>query len=85
MRILSSVVYPATCFLPVSISYDNHRCAVGTQFVRYYNFRLAIALHGFSYEFQRGFAIGALGDIAFQNFTFVIYGPPQIVHLAVDL
>ena len=37
MRILSSVVYPATCFLPVSISYDHHRCAVGTQFVRHYN------------------------------------------------
>ena len=45
MRILSSVVYPATCFLPVSIFYYHHRCTIGTQFVRYYNFRLAIALY----------------------------------------
>ena len=85
MRILSSVVYPTTCFLPVSISYDHHRCAVGTQLVRYYNFRLAIALHRFSYEFQRCFAISALTHITFQNFTFVIYGTPKVVPFSVDL
>jgi hypothetical protein len=85
MRILSSVVYPATCFLPVSISYDHHRCAVGTQFVRYYNFRLAIALHWFSYEFQRGLAISTLTYVTFQNFTFVIYSTLKVVPFTIDL
>ena len=85
MRILSSVVYPATCFLPASISYDHHRGAVRTQFVRYYNFRLAIALHRFSYELQRGFTISALTYITFQNFTFVIDSTSQVVTFTVDL
>jgi hypothetical protein len=85
MRVLSSVVYPATCFLPVRISYDHHRCAVGTQFVSHYNSRLATALHRFSYEFQRSLAISALTYITLKHLTFVIYSTPKVVPFAVDL
>ena len=85
MRVLSSVVYPAAYFLPVSISYDHHRCAVGTQFVRYCNFRLAIALHWFSYEFQSGATITPFAYVALQNFTSMIYRTPKVVPFTVDL
>jgi len=43
------------------------------------------ALHCFPEEFQRRFAVAALANIAFQNFTFVIYSPPQVVRFSVDL
>ena len=85
MRILSSVVYPATCFLPVSISYDHHRCAVGTQFVRHNHFWPAVALHCFSEKFQCRFAVSALGNITFQHLTFVINGSPEVMYLSIDL
>ena len=53
MRIFSSVVYPTVCFLPVSISYDHHRCAVATQFVRYYHFLgWPLRLIDFKYGFE---------------------------------
>ncbi len=85
MRILSSIVHPAPRFLLVSIYYDHHRCAIGTQFVRYNNSRSAIAFHGISFEFQSGFAISVLTHITFPNFTFVIHGPPEVMHLSIDL
>ena len=44
----------------------------------------AKALHCFSEEFQRGLAIPALGDIAFQYFSFVVNGPPEVVRFTVD-
>jgi hypothetical protein len=44
-----------------------------------------MAFHGFPEEFQGSLAITALRDKAFQDFPFVIHGPPKIVRLAVDL
>ena len=85
MRILSSIVHPAPRFLLVSIYYDHHRCAIGTQFVRYNNSRSAIAFHGISFEFQSGFAISVLTHITFPNFTFVINGSPEVMRLSIDL
>ena len=85
MRILVSVVYPAPRFLLVSIYYDHHRCAIGTQFVRYNNSRSAIAFHGISFEFQRGCAISVLTHITFQNFTFVINCSPKVMPFPIGL
>ena len=45
----------------------------------------AKVLHRFFEEFQCRFAITTHGDIAFQHFTFVIYGPSQVVGFTVDL
>ncbi len=41
--------------------------------------------HCFLWEFQGGFLIACLCDVAFQNFVFMIDGPPKVVPLAVDL
>jgi hypothetical protein len=35
-------------------------------------------------EFQRGLTIPALGDIAFQHFSFMVNGSPQVVRLSVN-
>ena len=85
MRVFSSVIDPAVCFLADSISYDHHHWAVRTQFVRYCNSKLAIALHWFIYEFQSGVAITSFAYVAFQNFTFMIYRMPKIVPFTLDL
>jgi|GEM_PF-3456612 len=45
----------------------------------------AKALHCFSEEFQRRFAITTLRDKIFQNSPFVINGPPEVVRLAINL
>jgi hypothetical protein len=44
-----------------------------------------MAFHGFAEEFLGCIAIPALCEKAFQDFPFVIYSPPKIVLLAVDL
>ena len=45
----------------------------------------AMAFHGFPKEFQCCLAITALCDEAFQDFSFVIHSPPEVVRLAVYL
>jgi hypothetical protein len=45
----------------------------------------AMAFHCFPKEFQGCLAITALRNEAFQDFPFVIYSPPKIVRLTVDL
>ena len=47
--------------------------------------RVAVPFHRFTKEFQCGLAIAALGDIAFQHLSLVIYGAPQVVGFTVDL
>ena len=44
-----------------------------------------VALQQLPEEFQCGLAVSALGNIAFQHFALMIYRPPQVVDLAVDL
>ena len=58
---------------------------VRTQQIGHDDMRSTKAPHYFSEEFQCRFAIPALGNIAFQHLTFVIYGPPYVKGLAVDL
>ena len=42
-------------------------------------------LHRFPEEFQRGFSIPALDHKGFQDFAFVIDGPPEVMSDTVDL
>ncbi len=44
-----------------------------------------MAFHGFPEEFQRRFAVTALGHKAFDHLALVVHGPPKLVCLAVDL
>ena len=44
-----------------------------------------MALHGFPELFQCDFSIPALGHKGFQDFAFVIAGPPEVVGDTVDL
>ncbi len=46
---------------------------------------LAMTFHGFPQEFQRRFAVTALGHKAFEHLALVVHGPPKIVRLAVNL
>jgi len=79
MRILSPVVDPATCLLPVSISYGNHLCAVVPEPICNNNAWLAVPLHGSFYEFKCCFAITAFTYSAFQHFTSMITSTPKIM------
>ena len=47
--------------------------------------RWAKALHCFSEEFQCRFAVTALGNIAFQHFSFLVNSPPEVVGFTVNL
>ena len=85
MRILASIVQPTAGFLLLCIAYDFQGSTVGSKLVRHDDMRVSIAFHGFSEEFQRCFAISALRNKGFQNFTFMIHSTPKIVRLAVDL
>ena len=41
-------------------------------------------MHRFLEEFKRCLAIKRLGDVAFQDLTFVIYSPPKVLRHPVD-
>jgi len=71
--------------LSIGVANDLHGSAIGPQFIGHKNLRLPVSLHGIPDEFQCCFAISALCDIAFQHFSFVIHGTPQVMRLAVDL
>ena len=83
--ILCSIVQPATRRLSSRIADYLHHCAVVSQPIRDDNIRLAVASHRFSEKFLCRFAITALCDIAFENFTLVVDGSPQIVRFSVNL
>ena len=85
MGILHSVIQPTTRFLLVCDTNLFKRSAERCHPVRHNNFRTAILTHCFLKEFQGSFLIAHLCDVAVQNLTFMIDGPPKIVFLAVDL
>ena len=70
MCILSAVVEPVASFLPIGVANDLHRSSVGTQFVG---------------DKHLSFNVNALRHVAFEHLTLVIYDPPKIVHLTVNL
>lgn len=84
VRILCSIVQPTTGFLPSRSADLIECCAVGTQPVGHDHFGLSVLTHCFSEEFQRGFLVAALGNIAFQHLTLVINSTPEVVPLAAD-
>ncbi len=84
VRILRSIVEPATSFLLFSIADDLHGSAVRPQQIRHDDMWSPKALHCFSEEFQCCFAIPALGDITFKYLALAIYGAPQIVNFSVN-
>ena len=84
-RILRAIVEPATGFATVSKSQVLKGSSVGPKLVCHQNMRATMPLHRFPEEFQRGFSIPALGDKGFQDFGFVIDGPPERVGDTVDL
>jgi hypothetical protein len=85
MRILCAIIQPAASFLPVVVPNNSHRSAIGPQFVGHDDPWLTVAFHRFPLEFQRCFTISPLRNLGFQHFTFVINGPPKVMHLSVDL
>ena len=70
MCILSAVVEPVASFLPIGVANDLHRSAVGTQLVG---------------DKRLSFNVNAPRHLAFEHLTLVIYDPPKIVHLTVNL
>ena len=85
MGILRTIVGPATGFAIVSKSQVTKGSSVGPKLICHQNMRATMPLHRFHEEFQCGFSIPALGDKGFQDFAFVIDGPPQVVGDTVDL
>ena len=75
-RILRAIVEPVTGFAIVSKSQVLKGSSVGPELVCHQNMRATMPLHRFPKEFQYSFSIPALGEKGFQDFTFLIDGPP---------
>ena len=84
-RILRAIVEPATGLAIVGQCQVLQRRAVGPELVRDESMRVTMPLHGFPEKFQCGFSILTLGHKGFQDFAFVIDGPPEGVGDTVDL
>jgi hypothetical protein len=59
MRILTSIVQPAACFLSAGITNYLHCGTIRPKFVRHNDMRLAVPFHGFPEELQRRLTIAA--------------------------
>jgi hypothetical protein len=79
------VVSPASDLLIVGIAEVFHRRAVRSKPISGDCLRRPMPLQRLLHEAQRCVLIAGFGDVAFEDLPFVIHGPPQIDHLAIQL
>jgi hypothetical protein len=80
--ILGPIVEVPTSLLAPLIPDHLHRRQVGGTSVRHNDVGIAVPLHCFLQEFQRGSLIQLLRDIGFQDFAFVVDSVPKIMALS---
>lgn len=85
MRILDPIIEPASDFPTVFDARISHGSKIGFEAVGHDLNRTSIALQRLLEEAQSSRIIPFLGDIAFQDFTLVINGSPQVMRLSIDL
>src|SRR6056297_880336 len=85
VRVLRSVVRPASGFLPIRRTQVLQRRAVGAQLVCHENLYATVLIHRFSEEFQSRLLVPGLRDEALQDLALVIDSPPKVMPLPVDL
>jgi len=85
VRILCTVAGPATRLLLVISTHFLERGTVGAKAICDDDRRRAVPAHCILEEFQRRPLVAGLGDKALQNLALMIYSPPKVVHLPVDL
>lgn len=85
MGILCSVVSPPACLLPIADAELPEGSPVGRQPIGHDLYDAAMSFQRFPDEFQRCFHVAGLCHEAFEHFTFVIDGAPEVVSFAVDL
>ena len=85
MRILGPIIEMATDLLAVDISNVFHGSAVGSQAIRHDRARCPVALHRFSQELKCCRFVSSFGDVAFQNFAFMIDRSPKVVGHTINL
>jgi len=73
VRIFGTIVEMAACLLASFVSNHLHCGVVRWALVSHHDFRVSIAFHGFSEEFQRCCLVPLLRDVRFQNLPFVVH------------
>jgi hypothetical protein len=84
MRVLRPIIETATGFPYVRHSQVLQGGAAGLELVGYQDTRVTMPRHGFPEDLHCGFSIPALGHKGFQDFAFVIDGPPEVVGDTID-
>lgn len=85
MRVFCSVVQVATDFLAVFVSDLFHGGAIRAKSVSDDHSRCPVSFHRFLHKGKCRLLIPGLSDVAFQYFTFVIDGAPEVMLHAIDL
>ncbi len=85
VRVLNPVVESPTRTLFFERAQISQRRLVGCEAICDDFFSFAVPLHKFPEEFQCCGFVSALRDDSFENFTLMIYGPPEVVSLAIHL
>ena len=85
MAILYLIVLPTPHFLAFDIPKIAHCSFVRGQAIRGDFIARAMALERLSHEAQSSLLIAGLGDIAFEDFSFLVHRTPKVVRLTIDL
>src|SRR5665213_1071519 len=84
VRILGPVVQPAPALLAIGGGDLLQRGAIGAQAVGHDGAGPTMALSGFLDELQGGGLVSLLVDQGLQDLALVVYGAPEVAHLAID-
>lgn len=85
MRVLGPIVGPPRDLAIIATAEVLQGSPVGAQLVCDDCLRAPVTTHGFLQEFQCSLTIPALRDVALEDFSLMIDGAPEVMHLAVDL
>ena len=85
MAVLRPIIQMATDLLAVFVSDLFHCGAIGPKSVGNDGFWSPVSFHRFFQKDKRRLLVPGLGDVALQDFSFMIDGSPQVVLDAIDL
>lgn len=85
VRILRTSVQPATSALFFGVADFLHRSPVGPKFVGHDSLGATVSADGFLQEFLGCFLVTCLRHKVFQDYTFMIDGPPKVMPFTIDL
>jgi len=85
VRILNPIVEMPAHFAPINIAQFLHCSGVRSEAVGDDAFCFSVTFQSFLHEAQSRRFIPFLGDVAFEDLTFLINSPPEVNHLAIEL